>query len=1005
TAWKALSVLIPACAAAVLLLAEGAGTDAGAEARVRRARARFLALDAGLERSLVRSVLAPGAAGARGVAPGERAAWFDRLEALRPSFPPGAFLELVGDDGAPAAWAGEPPAEARDALLPREALAGAVRGGLQPMVLPAGPFLWLGRAEAVPGSSPPLLLAAWVRLDVVDPAFLGYFPEPTVAKELSGDRPGSVRILPPRARPDPADGASARAVPLPGPASTDGGLAPPVLLVSGEPGHAGDRRPGPAASLAGGLAVLLALLWAGLGAVRSAARPAPLRFLALLALLALAFAGLRAFDFPGRWIGGPAFDPSGLRPAGFPGAPASPGDFLTAVLFLTGAAAAFVSLVPPALHRLAERSRLAAAAQAASFPFAAPLLGFGLAEALRALSALHAADLFPSGRILLPLPGTLLLLGLFLLGLDFVLVGATLLHVNYRALLPYAGRKAPVLAVLGAAAATALAFAPSVPLGTAWAPAAVLLLLHPVHLTLRKEGLTALHAGTFLLAAAAAVFPGLRDEARRLKREEVERVAEAAANARRDLPARLEKAVRAAGGPWRGSLPKDSPLLAFLLWARSGLDLPGLSVRVEVKDPAADRACEYRAGPAPEWPVEEPAFIRSYLNPRPGALEPITAKGAPGTLGQARSPEGFQVTFLAFWDWPAEMPPCPSPASLGPALAFGWYEGGHLRRSSRGGPSPGTPLPSKAAAAAREPVWTREEYPWGPADVLYRPAGAPGAVLSAAAPAPAFWGETLAFLRLFLAGLLFAVAAAGSAAAARGVRRGSLGFPRRMKYRLAASFALLSVVPLFLLAFYMERGGAERLRSAMTDRARLELDMVSEMIREEVEILDQFKKSEDPAPGVTAEKVRKVVDSADLRRKAAALGIEWDLFLFPPEAALPSLPFSSRQEAMDAQVVPSRLPGPAYRSLVLGGEVYGFDLSTRGDGLVLQGWKRLLDRDLGTAALLATTRVVPGWTVEADIARGVSITLSLYLLSVVAVGFVGLVLARRIALPLEQLTE
>jgi nitrogen fixation/metabolism regulation signal transduction histidine kinase len=303
-------------------------------------------------------------------------------------------------------------------------------------------------------------------------------------------------------------------------------------------------------------------------------------------------------------------------------------------------------------------------------------------------------------------------------------------------------------------------------------------------------------------------------------------------------------------------------------------------------------------------------------------------------------------------------------------------------------------------------VWLREEYPWGPAEALYRPGGAPDAILVAAYPAARFWGELLGVLRLFLTGLAFAVAAALAAAVFRGVRAGRIGFHKRLKHRLIASFILISVVPLFLLAFYSESGMVERVRSDLEERARLELDTVSELIRKGVEIDEQLSgQIQDPTPGLTVDKLRKIVDSQDLREKAAALGVEWDLYHAGEEGPDPRLRFSSRMEALDAGLIASRMPGETFRSLVLGGEGYGFDLAQRGDLLVARGCKRLLGRDLDTVAVLAVTRFVPGWMADAEIARGVSLTLTLYLLSLIAVGFVGLVLARRIAQPLERLTE
>jgi signal transduction histidine kinase len=943
----------------------------------------------------------------------QRSPAFDHLETLLPSFPSGTGLELLDESGAPVAWAGLLPAETWRKAPPKRMFLPSSPGEDPGQIRRSGIQVLLGRIRPIPRANPPLFLAAWIPLDLADPSLRRYFPQPTLAQQLSETFGTRVQILPRLPSEDFPEAQNGLALPvtLPGFKGGDGPAA--VVLIGREEGLA-PSRPGPLTSLAGGVAVLC-LAFVLLGPLLRRDRPYPLlRFGGFLVLCVGLRAALRILNFPGAFIGGTAFDPSLFRAPTFLGTGDTAGDFLVTTILATVGVLAFLSRIPPLLHRGFEASRWVSVAAVILLPLSVPLFSLALggwaAEFVAGATVAEfvagsPVDLFPAGRINLPLAGTLLLFGFFLLTLCFTLLGTASLHGVFRALRARGEGRAAVLTFLSGALATVLVLGIGGWAGvTILVPAGVLLLLHPVHLRLRHEGVTALHTGVFLLAATLAAFPALWMETWEAKRSRVASLTQEAACMEGELRSRLKETVQQASGPWRGAVPKDAPHLPFVLWAKSELTLPGISTSVRTFDPEKGSTRVYGKGLAPgSWNTRE----LSWVFPEKGEIVPVEIRGRKVLYTKAVSPDIIRTNILAGWDWPQERPAFPPPALPGPALAFALYEGNRLVRSTQPGWSQGRPLPQKIERASGESRWIREEYPHWSAKVFYTPGPRPGMVVSAAMPVPPLWGEVLGFLRLFLSGVVCATIAFLGYAVWRGCKTGRWGFHRRLKYRLMVSFGLISVLPIFLLGSYTESETVDRIRKNLEDQTRRELDLLAELFHEEVRILDMGVTVDDPVPGLTVRKLEGVISDQELRKKADASGAEWDMYLPDPERRMaePFLRFSSREDAVRNQLIPRRVPAGVYQALVLGGEGYRFERETWGAYLIVKGFRRILDRDLQTAGVLATSRFIPTWFVDAMIAGEVSFILTLYLLSLIAVGFFGLILARRIAWPLEKLTE
>jgi len=963
----------------LLFLVEETGPKPSPAKTRERAFAAFEDLGRTLRQELDRGASRKDPPWPRGDTPEASRLRFTRLRELLPAFPQGTTLEILGPDDAPWAWAGPLLAEDDEAKTNRRELRGR---GAGPLAGRFGIVLFLGYASPLPGTDPELRLAAWHPLDLLHPSFRPFFSPDSFARTLEADLGCEAHF---RISGSPEDGALATASrTLHAVKSTGIG---PVRLDVRPKDQGSPSRPGPLVSVLWGISALLLFLMLARRLLLPSREGSGLRFAVLLLLLGALRASWWAVAFPTRILPGASFDPEVFGVPLLPGVRETAGGFLITAVFATAAVAAFLRLALPPLQRLVERSRTAASVAVVALPLSVPLLTLLLVEGIGALvdrsplgapAARSVVDLHPAGRSLLSLPATFLLLGFFLFALCFALLGTSFLHTLFRALRKAGEKRAAMLVPLAGAAASVIVLWPfadlQVPIVV---PAAVLILLHPVHLRLRHEGVTALHTGVFLLAASAAVFPPLRGEIRRSKRVHVEALMRQTIQNRKGLKARMNETMTLASGTWHESAPRDAPYLPFLFWSRSGLNLPGLSTRVYTRDKKREGLQSFVFGDVPD--VESKAPLR-FLTLRPGRIETFDTREGSGWIARERSPAGITTTMAISRDWPRKRPSFPLAGASSSGLAFARYEGGQLASATQPGFPAGRPLPDKVASLRGKTGWIREAYPWGSAEVFYAPGPGEATMVSAALPVPTLWGDVLGFLRVFLLGTLATAMVFLVYGLGRSARTGRWEFHRRLKYRLVASFALISIIPIFLLGSYTESETVERIR-------------------------DMRAKLSDAEPGLTADKLEGAMDSKDLRKKAESLGGEWDVYLPGTDETRPHLRFTSRREAVDCQLIPTRLPGSVYENLVLGGDVYRFEREVSGPWLAIRGYRRLLDRDLQTIGVLSNARFQPAWMMEATISREVSLILALYLLSLIAVGFFALFLARRIALPLEKLTE
>jgi signal transduction histidine kinase len=291
-------------------------------------------------------------------------------------------------------------------------------------------------------------------------------------------------------------------------------------------------------------------------------------------------------------------------------------------------------------------------------------------------------------------------------------------------------------------------------------------------------------------------------------------------------------------------------------------------------------------------------------------------------------------------------------------------------------------------------AWTLEEFGGVPHHVAYRPRREGDRVVGLAAVlVPAAGARALGLdlarsllLHLLAAGALGAVA--GAAALVRGrARLPAFGFRAKM----LAGFVLVGAVPVAGLAVLERSLAGERAREAMEREVAEGLRRAEGTLREEG-ILDALAAPE----GAGGEALL-----SDERVKEVAWRLGIPLNLFRGE----SLVASSERGVYAVDLFASRLPAAAYQQVVLLGRGSFLARERFGSFPFLTGYAPVRAADGSVAGVLAVPLLFRQDRADRDLARATTLALALYLLVVLAVAFAGVVLARRMARPVEALAE
>lgn len=519
----------------------------------------------------------------------------------------------------------------------------------------------------------------------------------------------------------------------------------------------------------------------------------------------------------------------------------------------------------------------------------------------------------------------------------------------------------------------------------------------------------AVRAAAIPLGVALGVFAPLEAQTREavrsdVAREAADRVSRTAVLERIFVADTLEKAASSGAlleALRRGRLPRD---LALRLWSHTRLGSRAVGSSIEILPLAGfgDPQSFSADLPPASW-LPDPA---SYPPPGSVAAQPLPGRGSGRDglwiVGERRvHVDGrFAATLRILLEVRPPAPTLPELQVLRAGTTAGSREAPTLwvTRYSAQGALLDTDDPFRAAGATLDPalrraavedrreLWQRVDLGDHELEVLVRPDVQEDAVVAVHAftyDTGGAWPLVLRGTRAALCGALAALAAlvATSRAWAGRVRLS-------LAQRLVLSYALVAALPLSVLAW--ANGRIASLRADETTRR----DLV------EAVALLRSALHDNPALRELAERPPEPGPVKDLRSVAYAIGHHANVFRGQRLVA------ASDRSLFETELLPTRLPGPVHRDVILLGRPFVQSVASVGGYVCDVGyapWRSAAGGDVIGAVsvpLLHQRRLR-----ERELASAVTAALGLYLATLVAAIGAGTWLARRTTRPLSDLTE
>jgi signal transduction histidine kinase len=250
------------------------------------------------------------------------------------------------------------------------------------------------------------------------------------------------------------------------------------------------------------------------------------------------------------------------------------------------------------------------------------------------------------------------------------------------------------------------------------------------------------------------------------------------------------------------------------------------------------------------------------------------------------------------------------------------------------------------------------------------------------------------FLHLLAALALGAVA--GAAALARApAPPPAFGF----RAKVLAGFILVGAVPVAGLALLERSLAEERTREAMDREMGESLGRVEASLRD-AGVLDDLASLAAPRPApVPLEEAQALIPDDRVKEIAYRVGVPVNLYLRDMVLA------SSERGIFATELFSLRLPGSAYEQIVLLGRGSYLARERFGSYPFLVGYAPIRGPDGAVAGVLSVPLLFRQDQADRDLARTTTVALGLYLLVLLGVAGAGLILSRRMARPVEALSE
>jgi signal transduction histidine kinase len=948
--------------------------------------------------------------------PASMASVFERLEAYRNDE---ISIDLADSQGTVLAWSGRSVARNYGKLFQQ--------GRTESLVV--APQIGIHRylSVAVPGSPSRYRVVVSRPLEINYPISNRFVTRTSFSDELSDDAGTTVRLV----FDEPSRDSTAEGmfiIPL---SALEAALvayavvpSPTVQSEIQSSSHLFERWQGIALSVGAGLLGFILL-------VKSrAAKSRVLRVIVACLLIWGVRLSWRQVDFPGALLGGLLFDPSVYASPFFFRLTSSLGElllscvavFLTSVLVLQE-----IVQLQTSRETLAERVPLAKKLPGLALAF---LLAFGLQWVLRGFGATMRSFVFDStlryqnpASLLPSVPMFLMHFNILLLTLSLLCVTGAILIVMAGWVSPWLPRNRrqiwlPVALLVLAIAANALFIGvdrvPQVPL---YHPILVfvvsLFLLFWLVPGMREGDLWKRHLlrKVLVLGCSAFLLSVVILDAK-LHEKERQRLQVFADELLRPVDSWLSfvvsdglRSAAAQAGDQLGTSDVDSATvanLAFTLWAQTLVSREGYNSAVFVYDPLGKEVSRFSVGLASQEQVE---VLSKVFDTEEEVLQVVERKVLSGTIkyygewGSVLDSQGRLIGTVAVVLSASQMTlfraETPEPLRTGPREEFeegfrqvsiSEYQQGvlvsttdpTLFRGSRLTPA----ITGKLDASQDRFLWIEQNLDGRPFNILYaKDAASHERILALGIESLDIRWHLFDFVKTAMIYAAFFCLVALVYLIRFFVRERSLKLGFREK--LVSSFALLSVAPLLLMAYYNRELAIERLNENVTRRLSQDLTLLDQRML--YYVLDE----EDFASGI---------DNDYCEVAAADLGVDFSVY------AGSMLKASSRPELYRAAILDRRLTGIAYANTVILGRTFFSDLESIGQISYIVGYRPIVLRGR-VVGVLSVPALYRQQEIDQELAQRNAFMLGAYAFVVLIIIVVGILLANRLSKPLRDLSE
>ncbi len=523
---------------------------------------------------------------------------------------------------------------------------------------------------------------------------------------------------------------------------------------------------------------------------------------------------------------------------------------------------------------------------------------------------------------------------------------------------------------------------------------------------------TALTFPPFILETWKETQADVEEEAQQIFKHTEERNFEA------QLEADLETMAK---DPWfvsllMASLDDPPPELAFRLWARSPLSRLPQGCEISIRDRTGQRKLSrFEIDMPPGNRIPEPLTGTSLLSltswwhwvDLPEGRARFIVSQAPVFSDDGEFVAQIIVRLPSEGD--ARRPEILRPHESGTFageqrnLFYSEYDYDRLTRTS----NPDYPRIHRAGSEVGKAIledcrplfWIREEIGGGTWINLYRPRHEDGRVtgmMSVGFRSRDERGLLLSFFQLLLVNAIVALVF--------GALRTFVP-PKKMEikfqHKLLLSYLIVSAVPVMLLAQVNRTFARESVAAEMEQTLRRGVSIVrGELIERGI----TEKLEANAGDGLSLARIREVVTDEDMKEFSSRLGLEVNLFLTGVGGAWGApLVASSEPGLFATELFSDRLSGRAWLQIILLGREFFASSETAGGYSYLVGYSPILDAEGQAIGAISLPLIYGQDAVDRELARRNSLILAMYLLILLMVIFIGMILARRISSPIEEL--